>query len=368
MSAQFKHTFCTDVNVYFVGLWDCVASVGFLPRKLPFSKSPTNSINYFRHAMALDERRAKFAVCQWQQQDPDLKTIATPNHNTKAQIKKGVDRTEVLKVVGQSPPKTVPLQMNGHHSSSADLSEKDLEQASYQSFFEKYDRSRRARHRVQTDILEVWFKGAHADIGGGAVANEERHMLSRIPFRWMVRQCFECNTGISFGTAALAEMGIDVASLWPVCKPPHKPPFGPSPDLISRYERKDFPPLRRRSAFVPLEEGGDEDDHKCINKGHKWYGYLPECIEDYFDALGPANDQLAIAKSWWILELWPVKVRILAEDGDCWEKKVRWNLGRHRAVRENTPKMHWTVKALEEEGKYSMKARCEKGAHWEIVC
>jgi uncharacterized protein (DUF2235 family) len=28
MSAEFKKTFCTNVNVYFVGLWDCVASVG----------------------------------------------------------------------------------------------------------------------------------------------------------------------------------------------------------------------------------------------------------------------------------------------------------------------------------------------------
>lgn len=62
MSAEFKRTFCTDVNVYFVGLWDCVASVGFFPRKLPFSKSPTNSIQYFRHAMALDEHRSKFKV------------------------------------------------------------------------------------------------------------------------------------------------------------------------------------------------------------------------------------------------------------------------------------------------------------------
>jgi uncharacterized protein (DUF2235 family) len=60
MSAEFKQTFCTNVTVYFVGVWDCVASVGFIPRILPFSKSPTNTMNYFSHAMALDEHRAKF--------------------------------------------------------------------------------------------------------------------------------------------------------------------------------------------------------------------------------------------------------------------------------------------------------------------
>ncbi|ELR10549.1 hypothetical protein VC83_00200 [Pseudogymnoascus destructans] len=69
MSAEFKKTFCTNIQVHFVGLWDCVASVGFIPRTLPFSKTPTNTIRHFRHAMGLDEHRAKFKVCQWQHQD-----------------------------------------------------------------------------------------------------------------------------------------------------------------------------------------------------------------------------------------------------------------------------------------------------------
>ena len=71
MSAEFKETFCTNVTVYFVGVWDCVASVGFIPRILPFSKSPTNTISYFRHAMSLDEHRAKFKCCQWQHTDKE---------------------------------------------------------------------------------------------------------------------------------------------------------------------------------------------------------------------------------------------------------------------------------------------------------
>ena len=71
MSAEFKETFCTNVTVYFVGVWDCVASVGFIPRILPFSKSPTNAISYFRHAMSLDEHRAKFKCCQWQHTDKE---------------------------------------------------------------------------------------------------------------------------------------------------------------------------------------------------------------------------------------------------------------------------------------------------------
>ena len=35
MSAEFKKTFCIDVSVYFVGVFDCVASVGFIPVRTP---------------------------------------------------------------------------------------------------------------------------------------------------------------------------------------------------------------------------------------------------------------------------------------------------------------------------------------------
>lgn len=58
---------------------------------------------------------------------------------------------------------------------------------------------------------EVWFKGQHADIGGGAPKPEQRDpstsqsMLSNISLRWMVRQCFDnsVESGIIFDMEAL---------------------------------------------------------------------------------------------------------------------------------------------------------------------
>jgi uncharacterized protein (DUF2235 family) len=94
MSARFKSTFCTDVDVYFVGIWDCVASVGFIPRILPFSHSPTNSIHYFRHAMALDEHRSKFDVSHWGQQD--VKTSDTIDGASKAGPSRGPEHARTL--------------------------------------------------------------------------------------------------------------------------------------------------------------------------------------------------------------------------------------------------------------------------------
>lgn len=47
------------MDISFVGVWDTVASVGLFPTFLPFTKSNT-AIKTFRHALSLDEHRAKF--------------------------------------------------------------------------------------------------------------------------------------------------------------------------------------------------------------------------------------------------------------------------------------------------------------------
>ncbi|KAI8981357.1 hypothetical protein BD414DRAFT_443685 [Trametes punicea] len=58
-STAFKQAFCIDVTVEFIGVWDTVCSVGIIPHRLPFTASNT-AIRTFRHALSLDERRAKF--------------------------------------------------------------------------------------------------------------------------------------------------------------------------------------------------------------------------------------------------------------------------------------------------------------------
>ena len=176
MSAEFKKTFCTNVTVYFMGLWDCVASVGFFPRKLPFSKSPTNSIHFFRHAMALDEHRSKFKICQWQHQDPALQRAKTYDATPKGHIKRGMKRgfdafgrkrnqsdqansdPDIKKINGFVHPHG----HQAHHDGGAwrDLdghSEKSMEQAKLEKYFEALDASRKKHHKVRTDALEVWF-------------------------------------------------------------------------------------------------------------------------------------------------------------------------------------------------------------------
>ncbi|KAI0829012.1 hypothetical protein BC628DRAFT_1337562 [Trametes gibbosa] len=58
-STAFKKAFSIDVDIEFIGVWDTVCSVGVIPHRLPFTTSNT-AIRTFRHALSLDERRAKF--------------------------------------------------------------------------------------------------------------------------------------------------------------------------------------------------------------------------------------------------------------------------------------------------------------------
>ncbi|KAF2752802.1 hypothetical protein EJ05DRAFT_515388 [Pseudovirgaria hyperparasitica] len=358
MSAQFKKTFCTNVNVHFVGVWDCVASVGFIPRKLPFSKSPTNSIHFFRHAMALDEHRAKFKLCQWQQQNPAVQRKDTIDNTPRGKLEREVRKYGIFSSIRKNKA-TEGVVSDGlaKRSNTAEIDHYDME-----AEFEKLDGTRKAHQRAITDAKECYFMGAHADVGGGAVPNETRHMLSRIPLRWMIRQCFECDTGILFSTSALAEQGLDLSTLWPDYKPTERPRTGPSSTLLEKYEQGAIPPITRRSTALGLD---DSTQHDRANIGS--LDLLPEQMEDYLDSMAGINDQLVQAKGWWILELWPVKVRVQLKDQDGWEKKVRMNLGRYRAVREMSPNLHWTVQDRVEKDQYKLRCRHNSNAKWNVI-
>lgn len=187
----------------------------------------------------------------------------------------------------------------------------------------------------------------------------------------MIRQCFDCNTGILFDTAGLCEQGLDVHTLYPLYHPPSRPACGPPPALVERYEKNRVPPLRFRRALLSIgDDTVDASDPFFTTpsaRESRHLALLSEDTENHFDALSPVNDQLEQAKGWWILEFWPIKIRILAKTSDEWEKKIRWNLGRYRAVRESEPNLHWTVQHMVDEGKYEVKGRVQGGTIWTVV-
>ncbi|KAG7451929.1 uncharacterized protein BT62DRAFT_959841 [Guyanagaster necrorhizus] len=292
-SAAFKKAFSIDVDIHFLGVWDTVDSVGIIPRRLPFTASNTH-VRHFRHALSLDERRVRFIPALWHRIHPST-----------AQL--GVQPGEMPKPQRRRKP---------HSEKTLDEHEQEYEAAT-------------VCHQTDTptDVEEVWFAGCHCDIGGGSVANEVPNSLARIPFRWMIRQCFLLKTGIMFHRELLKNFGIEPSTLYPEVKP-RPPPI------------TSLPPASESNGDVVCEE-----------------------TEDLRDALCPLYDQLSLVPAWWILELLPAKVRYQKKD-DTWAKTLTLNGGRPRHIPRQKMqgiKVHRTVKLrIESEdvagGKYVPKA------------
>lgn len=118
-STHFKKAQCIDVDIDFIGVWDTVSSVGFLRGKeLPFTKNNT-SVKVFRHALSLDERRAKFPQSSWHWASTDDARL-------------GVQKGEMLKA-----------------EEGLDCMDDDT-----------FDVT--SEQKKETDVREVWFPGCHS--------------------------------------------------------------------------------------------------------------------------------------------------------------------------------------------------------------
>ncbi|KDR83174.1 hypothetical protein GALMADRAFT_56796 [Galerina marginata CBS 339.88] len=278
-SNAFKKTFSIDVDIEFLGVWDTVNAVGLIPRRLPFTTSNT-VVRTFRHAVSLDERRAKFKANLWNRPTATEQTLSITD--------KKIEKKQKTSTNGKKPGSSM----------------KTLE--------ERFTKDK----TKATDIDEVvWFAGCHCDIGGGSVSNGVKPCLSRIPFRWMIRECFKTNSGILFHTKGLAKTGLDPKALYPVVLP--RPPALNSGVAYIESVPKVQPPL----------DDDDYDDDAVVAEA------VQETEEelDLKDALAPVYDQLNLSWWWWLLEFLPMKQRF--QEGDnSWATYFGWNLARGRYI------------------------------------
>lgn len=298
------------MNIDFVGVFDTVSSVGMLGRRLPFAAT-NYGIRIFRHAMALDEHRARFKVAHWTKtkdpaEDPEnIETSSTPSW---------MKRTKTMR------------KCHGHVW-------KEMED-------------------VETDVKEVWFAGCHCDVGGGSVSNDTPNCLAKIPLRWMIRETFRCHTGILWNIEGLKLIGLEAANLYPnVIVPPignGKPTS--SPDI----------PAPENLTEKSTEKGSASG--KSGAGSNTGATSVDPMDPEHHDALSPIFDQLALKPFWWVLELLPVKgkkQRPPPHDANSWQDYTFVNLGQGRLIprAEVGTHIHRSVKLrMERDPKYKWKA------------
>ena len=95
---------CYFLTFSFLFYRDTVNSVGLIPRALPFTTSNT-VVNTFRHAISLDERRAKFKANLWNRPQ---------KHEALLSISDQKIAEEAAKNKGKSSTHTTPHHRNSH--------------------------------------------------------------------------------------------------------------------------------------------------------------------------------------------------------------------------------------------------------------
>ena len=242
----FRETFSRPVGrIRFLGLFDTVNSVPrFETAWMQRSKFPytaRSSAVVIRHAVSIDERRAKFRQDLMYQSRPKHKhhrhrhmeqllepfrrsveanrpsSLYRP-HTSSSTDRSAADRS----AAGNEGPPSNCLSPVGDVDGRQRRSTTNPRYAPYRPRSRSRQRCEQQEdddmssapgvpattdvwHADQKDIDEVWFAGGHGDIGGGWEALDGRKSASHVPLAWMVREAIRA--GLPFDMEKVAEMG-----------------------------------------------------------------------------------------------------------------------------------------------------------------
>ncbi|KAG8986423.1 hypothetical protein FRB90_004006, partial [Tulasnella sp. 427] len=313
---DFKQAFSIHVEVEFVGVWDTVASVGSREPSLPFSDSET-FIKTFRHALAADERRAKFQPNPWQ-------------------YSRGRSQIHTFTTIDQLANSQIPA--------SGQVPES----------LEGWEDDRNYHGGKLTDIFEVWFPGFHADVGGGNDKNDKFETLANPPLRWMVTEILKSNTGIVFKKDAfqdhLPSLNAKIQAFQNLAPSQPQSSFL---DVKTRHASEatavndpTTPPLTPGS-FISGKTGANSVSSRRRE---------PTETED---ANAQWHDMLEKKPLWNILEWLPLHNSWAKPDGQR-DPGWGWNRGRTRSIEHLIPNLHKSIKLrMAGEAGYDPASRCK---------
>ncbi|KAL1692517.1 hypothetical protein GGG16DRAFT_89900 [Schizophyllum commune] len=364
LAAGFKQTYCQNVTIEFVGAWDTVSSVGLVMGKtLPFVNS-NRAIKVFRHALALDEHRARFRPNLYHRPVPGAPGTIDPGHNSPILDDNG--RTHLIRKKGGAKDARNDKHASSdgglfHHFRRKPVKEMRFTEAGIEVVKPGEPET---SDEPETDVLEVWFPGAHSDVGGGEVANEVAHSLANQPLLWMTREVMKAQCGVQFERAAFARLGF----------PPFEYPSAlPSPaqqvlnlPVVHTGEDGEAGP----DVTVPNGHGPGAPGHSGLGKlsndagsntanNAQFKAAVDEENWDREDALSPIYDQLKTDKIWWLLEIMPLNYVYQDAEGN-WHKTFGCHKGAGRVI-EGKAHFHVSVKTRMEALGYKPEAEWEGG-------
>ncbi|KAK4141917.1 uncharacterized protein C8A04DRAFT_13695 [Dichotomopilus funicola] len=231
----FRETFSRPVRrIRFLGLFDTVNSVPrFETAWMQRSKFPytaRTSAKVVRHAVSIDERRAKFRQ-DLMYQNNHRKKEAAREHNavmeklhevhqkyrrraslgdasSQSHRDKGRGRKSKLNI----PDDPAPYRARSHSAArsrrtpvvSDEKSEFSIAPHPHGEEFDS-DSIIESEDEGEQDLDEIWFAGGHADIGGGWEMLPESKSASHVPLVWMIHEAMKA--GLNFDLDKVRDLG-----------------------------------------------------------------------------------------------------------------------------------------------------------------
>ena len=361
----FRETFSRPVGrIQFLGLFDTVNSVprfetAWMQRsKFPYTAK--SSAKVIRHAVSIDERRAKFRQDLMYQSHPHKRQHRHHHLPDLHEIRRSISRRRSEDDSNHKPkiaermPKLDTGEPEGlaergrQPSGDGHLKPKPLKKRQSQKWdpeagryrpYRARSRSCQGRERAASDngstlsgfgvneaadddddesqdIDEVWFAGGHGDVGGGWEALDNRKSTSHVPLVWMVREAI--NAGLPFDPDKVAELKCGVRTeLRKLATQKKKGTSSAIPDIRVQDGVDTSSPIWEKSRTDLVD-----DDPECFH----------EQLNQAFTS--PIHDSLLYGggltflqvSAWKFMEWLPFRRMDLKSDGS-WEP-IRWPLPR----------------------------------------
>lgn len=393
----FRETFSRPVGrIRFLGLFDTVNSVPrFETAMMQRSKFPytaKSSAKVIRHAVSIDERRAKFRQ-DLMYQDRPHKHHHHRHHHGGRHISQMLERVSAEmdrslngdEKTGQADKDERPAsdgltektaagddneergrEENGKSSKATTPKKAPPKRVKTQEWdplsgrYKPYRARSRSRTRApkaesdngstmsgiavseaceededEQDIDEVWFAGGHGDVGGGWEALDDRKSSSHVPLVWMIREAIRA--GLPFDPDKVAELGCGVKTeLREIAKNEKEGKKSPSPEV---------PAIRVQDGGGESSPMWEKSNQNLLGEDHAEFR---EVLTRAFTS--PIHDSLVYGgglsflptTSWKLMEWLPFRRMDLRPDGS-WEP-IRWPLPRGE-VRDvpNNVRVHGSV-------------------------
>lgn len=398
---EYKKTFSREYtpSIEFVGLFDCVNSVGLLrDRMFPLS-TKSGLVKSISHAVSLDERRGKYrqnllfpfsytpSIFSLGSKENTVtnspETTTAVNTSTKSSISSSISSI-LLDKFGEKSQKR--FQNAENLMKEIEMKVKETSKLSLRSRLyhgkavSSLSSSTNKEKLLNGDYQEVWFPGNHSDVGGGFSSDVNGHFLSHLPLRWMFGEAVKhgvifqrdrlvnfakryssldsmlsCNHDLlSFynGKLTHAISQIERETILELSKTVFNKGYIPEFRSCENSEQASFEELLSNGVYVnslkkihhDLNNGGGSDGNfSCENYKIKdifsFYNSVPSQPIQGFD--GHGNSSIWNVLGWWMVEFLPVGTKI-EDEHDKWRNCYIPNLGRPRSVPQYS-KLHWSV-------------------------